>query len=164
MDFFEQLGKKLTDTGQNVARQTKNLADVTQLNNAISEREKKVSQLLLSIGQAYYERHKNDSAAEELSLIEEVNSLQAEIAQNREKIKQIKGIVKCPNCGADVPFNAAFCSNCGAKAVHDAVLPETSAEDAGNVRYCPNCHAAVAKDDLFCNICGTKMDKGGDTI
>ena len=47
MDFFEQLGKKLTDTGQNVARQTKNLADVTQLNNAISEREKKVSQLLL---------------------------------------------------------------------------------------------------------------------
>ena len=88
MDFFEQLGKKLTDTGQNVARQTKNLADVTQLNNAISEREKKVSQLLLSIGQAYYERHKNDSAAEELSLIEEVNSLQAEIAQNREKIKQ----------------------------------------------------------------------------
>lgn len=150
MDFFEQLGKKLTDTGQNVARQTKNLADVTQLNNAISEREKKVSQLLLCIGQAYYERHKNDSAAEELSLIEEVNSLQAEIAQNREKIKQIKGIVKCPNCGA--------------KAVHDAVLPETSAEDAGNVRYCPNCHAAVAKDDLFCNICGTKMDKGGDTI
>lgn len=28
MEFFEQIGKKLTDAGQNVAQQTKDLADV----------------------------------------------------------------------------------------------------------------------------------------
>ena len=38
MAFFEQLGKRLTDAGQNVVQQTKNLADVTQLNSAISDR------------------------------------------------------------------------------------------------------------------------------
>lgn len=164
MAFFEQLGKRLTDTGQNVARQTKNLADVTQLNSAISEKEKQISQLFLSIGKSYYEKHMHDSSAEEHALIEEVNALFAEISQNQEKIKQIKGIVKCPNCGADVPLNAAFCSSCGAKAVHDAVLSEAPAEDTGNVRQCPNCHAVVAEDDLFCNNCGTKMDKGGDNL
>lgn len=55
MAFFEEIGKRLTDAGQNVAKQTKNLADVTQLNSAISEREKKIAQLFSAIGQAYYE-------------------------------------------------------------------------------------------------------------
>ena len=45
MAFFEQLGKRLTDTGQNVARQTKNLADVTQLNSAIADKEKRFPNL-----------------------------------------------------------------------------------------------------------------------
>lgn len=39
--LFEQLGKRLTDAGQDVVQQTKNLADVTQLNSAISDKEKK---------------------------------------------------------------------------------------------------------------------------
>ena len=115
MAFFEQLGKRLTDAGQNVAQQTKNLADVTQLNSAISDREKKISQLYLNIGQLYYEKHKGDSTAEHQEIIGEINALYAEIAQNREKIKQIKGVVKCSKCGADVPLNAAFCNACGTK-------------------------------------------------
>ncbi len=32
MAFFEQIGKCLTDAGQNVAQQTKDFADVTKLN------------------------------------------------------------------------------------------------------------------------------------
>ena len=55
MAFFEQLGKRLADAGQGVAQQTKNLADVTRLNSAISEKERKISQLYLAIGQSYYE-------------------------------------------------------------------------------------------------------------
>lgn len=115
MAFFEQIGKRLTDAGQNVAQQTKDFADVTKLNNAISEKEKKISQIFLLIGQSYYERHKNDSNAEELDKISEVNSLYSDIFKNREQIKQIKGIAKCPKCGADLPLNAAFCNICGAK-------------------------------------------------
>ena len=49
MAFFEQIGKHLSDAGQNVAQQTKKLADVTQLNSTISEKQKKISQLYLAI-------------------------------------------------------------------------------------------------------------------
>ena len=42
MAFFEEIGKRLTNAGQNVAQQTKNLADVAQLNSAISDKEKKI--------------------------------------------------------------------------------------------------------------------------
>ena len=155
MAFFEQLGKRLTDAGQNVAQQTKNLADVTQLNSAISDREKKISQLYLNIGQLYYEEHKGDSTAEHQEIIEEINALYAEIAQNREKIKQIKGVVKCPKCGADVPLNAAFCNACGTKMERAGSVSETN----GAQRHCPVCHAAVSAEDAFCNNCGAKVDQ-----
>lgn len=162
MAFFEQLGKRLTDAGQNVAQQTKNLADVTQLNSAISDREKKISQLYLNIGQLYYEEHKGDSTAEHQEIIGEINALYAEIAQNREKIKQIKGVVKCPKCGADVLLNATFCSVCGTKVAQENLMTAADGE-IGGVRHCPKCHAVVAADDLFCNNCGTKMDEGGQS-
>lgn len=158
MAFFEQIGKRLTDAGQNVAQQTKNLADVTQLNNAISEKEKKISRIFLSIGQSYYERHKSDESAEELEKITEINSLYAEIYQNRERIKQIKGVVKCENCGADVPLNAAFCNTCGTKVIRTAEVEENT-EDK---RVCPGCHAIVEKDNLFCNHCGAKIESTND--
>ena len=155
MAFFEQLGKRLTDAGQNIAQQTKNLADVTQLNSAISDREKKISQLYLNIGQLYYEEHKGDSTAEHQEIIGEINALYAEIAQNREKIKQIKGVVKCPKCGADVPLNAAFCNACGTKMER----AEGVSEADGAQRHCPVCHAAVSAEDSFCNNCGAKIDQ-----
>lgn len=158
MAFFEQIGKRITDAGQNVAQQTKNFADVTQLNSAISDKEKKISQLCLNIGQLYYEEHKGDSSAEHREIIGEIDALYAEIEEDREKIKQIKGVVKCPKCGADVPLNAAFCNACGTKM-------ESVDNSGGNdeaKRYCPACHTAVGEDDVFCNNCGTKIDQQQD--
>lgn len=155
MAFFEQLGKRLTDAGQGVAQQTKNFTDVTRLNGTISEKERKISQLYSSIGESYYERRRNDSTSEELQKIEEINTLFAEIAQCREEIKQIKGVIKCPNCGAEVALNSAFCNSCGAK-ISQAV--ETTEPVEVETRICPNCHAEVKKDNLFCNHCGAKLE------
>lgn len=151
MAFFEQIGKRLTDVGQGVAQQTKNFTDVTRLNSVISEKERKISQLYAMLGQAYYEQHREDPAAEEAQTIEELNRTFAEIRQCQEEIRQIKGAVKCPNCGADAAPDALFCNACGAR------LPKT-AVPAAETRTCPNCHAQVGKDNLFCNHCGTKLE------
>lgn len=115
MAFFEQVGKRITDAGQGVAKQTKNLAEVTRLNAAISECEKNISQLYFAIGESYFGRHKDDADAEELEKLTGVKELLEKIRQYREEIKQIKGVVKCPSCGADVPLEAGFCSKCGGK-------------------------------------------------
>lgn len=154
MDLFEQIGKRLTDVGQNVAQQTKNLADVTQLNSAISDKEKKISQLYLSVGQQYYEGYKEGRFSEYQDIVEEIDALYAEIAQNRERIKQIKGVVKCPKCGADVPLNAAFCNACGTKMERENDVSENS----GAQRYCSVCHAVIGPEDSYCNRCGAKVE------
>lgn len=156
MAFFEQLGKKLSDAGQGVAQQTKNFADVTRLNSTISDKEKQITQLYQSIGQAYFQSHQNDAAVEFQAETEQIKKLLEEIAQHQEEIKQIKGIVKCPGCGADVPAQAAFCNSCGMKMAPSA--PPAQAP-AGETRVCPACGAALGKDNLFCTHCGTKLEE-----
>ena len=156
MAFFEQLGKRLTDAGQGVAQQTKNFADVTRLNSEISEKEKKIAQLYQAIGQSYYERHTDEPAPEHREAVGEIKALFAEIAQCREEIKQIRGIVKCPNCGADVPLQAAFCNACGAKMEAAPAQPAAVAE---GTKICPACGAASPKDNRFCTRCGAKFDE-----
>ena len=128
MAFFDQVGKFVSDAGQSVAHSTKNLAAVAQLNSEISEKEKKISKLYIEIGQAYYEKHKKDPQAEGTEQINEISALLADIAQCKDKIKQIKGVTKCENCGAEVPIGAAFCNACGAK-INSAETEDSSAEE-----------------------------------
>ena len=156
MAFFEQLGKKITDAGQGATQQAKNFAEVTRLNSAISDKEKQISQIFTEIGQSYYENHKSDPQAEDIERITAINMLDAEMRQCREKIKKIKGVTKCPNCGEDVPFNAAFCNACGAK------IPPTEPmgydADSEPTVLCPMCGKPVSASNLFCNHCGAKLD------
>ena len=156
MAFFEQLGKRITDTGQGVVQQTKNFADVTRLNSEISDRERRITQLYQAIGQAYYQQHSSAPAPEYQQEVGEISALLAEIAQRREEIKQIRGIVKCPSCGADVPLQAAFCNACGTKMAQAAPTVEPPAGDA---QICPACGGASPKGNRFCIHCGAKLSE-----
>ena len=156
MSFLDQLGKKLSDTGQEAATKARNFAEVTRINGLISDTERRISRLYGEIGQSYYERHKDDPAAEEAERISAILSAYGEIAPYQEQIKQIKGVEQCPSCGAEVAAGSAFCNACGARIVRSA--PQ-SAPTGG--RTCPQCHAAIGSDDLFCNVCGAKLPPAG---
>lgn len=147
MALFDSIGKKLTNAGQNVAQQTKSFTETAKLNNQISTYEKKISELFLSLGKACYERHRDDEDTEYKPLIGEINTLYAQIAEAQEQIKQIKGIEKCPQCGADMPRDALFCSACGAR-----MKPA-----AQQVRFCVKCGAQLEPGTIFCTSCGTKV-------
>lgn len=128
MDFFETLGKKLSDFGQATAKKTKDLTEITKRSAANADRNKKINQLFTEIGAAYYNAHKDDVECESADKIAEVTALMAEIAAAQEEINQIKGVTKCPHCGADVAFGNAFCNACGAKVVAEEAAPENTEE------------------------------------
>lgn len=153
MAFFEELGKKITDAGQGVAQQTKNFTEVTRLNGAISDREKQAAALYTALGTAYYKAHAADGQAEEKETIAQITALLNEIAQYQEEVKRIKGIGKCPACGADVQAGAAFCPACGAA----IPAPQTPPPAAPAGRVCPNCGQSVGAENIFCNHCGTRL-------
>ncbi|HIY20461.1 MAG TPA: zinc ribbon domain-containing protein [Candidatus Flavonifractor merdigallinarum] len=151
MSIFDQIGKKLSDAGQETATKAKNFAEVTRLNGMVSDLEKQIAKMFQDMGQSYYEHHQNDPNAEEQERITAIQNAYAEIARYQEQIKQIKGVERCPNCGAEVAIGSAFCNACGAKLM---------AQPQPTGRACPNCHAPVNSGDLFCNACGTRMPDG----
>lgn len=152
MSFLDNIGSKASAAGQAAAEKARNFAEVNRLNGVISDHEKRISRLYFEIGQSYYERHKGDPEAEELERIAEITDTNEKIAVCRNQIKTLKGVEKCPNCGADVQNGSQFCNNCGTR------MPPASMKTAPKAGLtCPTCGAAVAEGNLFCNNCGTKL-------
>lgn len=159
MAFFNELGKKLTQAGQEAAQQTKIFAETTKINSHISDEEKQINNLYMQIGKNYFEANKDNSAAMYNDLMVNILDAQARIEQYKEQIKKIKGIVNCPNCGAEVANSAAFCNACGAKMPLQAVTPVASATPK-----CPQCGSDVAEGNNFCNICGCEVSNSAQPI
>ena len=55
----------------------------------------------------------------------------------------------CPNCGAGVSPEAAYCPDCG-------TALETVPEPEGEIA-CPDCEAMVAEGSRYCPNCGVKL-------
>lgn len=86
-------------------------------------------------------------------MITEICNLYSEIVRNQEKTKQIKGVVKYPQRGEDIPFNLTLCNAYGAKIGHSTIVEANE----GAHRFCPVSHTVVAPEDLFCNHRGAKI-------
>lgn len=153
MALFDQIGKRVTDAGKGVTQQAKNLADTARYNNAVSTEEKAIIQAYTEIGRAYYEAHKDDPNAENIEKLNAVTEAFDRIHQYKEKIKEITGVIKCPNCGADVPHSSLFCNACGVRIPRENVTPAST----GETKVCPSCGTDVPVDNKFCTVCGTAM-------
>ena len=152
MSFFDNIGSKASAAGQAAAEKARNFAEVNRLSGVISDHEKRISRLYFEIGQSYYERHKDDPEAEELERIAAITDTNEKIAVCREQIKTLKGVEKCPNCGADVQNGSQFCNNCGTR------MPPASMKTAPKAGLtCPTCGTELESDAAFCFNCGTKL-------
>lgn len=160
MAFFDDIGKKITNAGQEVVQQTKNLTDTTRLNGKISENKKEMSQLLFEMGNDYYKKHKKDKNCEEQEYIDRINALFLEILKCQKEIEEIKNASVCKVCGARIAEGAAFCMNCGARVGADE-MEDTETYDE-SVRKCPVCGAPVDEGSLFCMTCGTRLENAAE--
>ena len=152
MSFFDNIGSKASAAGQAAAEKARNFAEVNRLNGVISDHEKRISRLYFEIGQSYYMRHKDDPESEELERIAAITDTNEKIAVCREQIKTLKGVEKCPNCGADVQNGSQFCNNCGTR------IPPASMKTAPKTGLtCPTCGTELESDAAFCFNCGTKL-------
>lgn len=153
MAFFDEIGKKISQTGQEAVKQTKMMANVTKYKANISTLEGKVRDAFTVIGKQYFQDHQNDPQAEQIDKINEIAAYLKEIEEWNFKIQQEKGVMVCPQCGKEVNMDAAFCNNCGAKIER----PKPPVVDEGSM-ICPNCGGEVAKGAAYCASCGHKME------
>lgn len=153
MAFFDQVGKKLSQAGQDVAQSTKNFAAINKLNSLIAEEQEKIKGCYSDIGRIYFESFAETPEACLVELVSAVKKSLSEIEKYNEQIKEIKGITNCPSCGAEVPYTSAFCNSCGAKMpvrIKEEIVPD------GSIK-CQKCSNILPEGFKFCTFCGTAV-------
>lgn len=114
-DFFKKLGETINETGKTVGEKTKQVGNVAKLNAKIISSEHAVSDGYTALGKYYYDTYKENP---DEAVAETVNNITASletIADMKNQILAIKGMVKCAACGAECPFGDDFCGKCGAE-------------------------------------------------
>ena len=156
MAFFDNLGKKISQAGQTAVQKTKEMADIAKLNSSISDEEKKIDNSYREIGKLYVSLHDEEHEAAFAELIAGIHDAEKKISEYQQQIKDIKGVICCEKCGAEVANNAAFCSACGAPM--PVVKPvETEAAEEG--AKCSKCGAALTPGMKFCTSCGSPVEE-----
>jgi predicted amidophosphoribosyltransferase len=155
MAFLDDLSNKITATTQNVVRGTKGLTDTARLNSLISEEQRQIANLYSQIGKLYCETAEIDAGTPLGELCLAVTASNERIAKYNDEILEIKGSRRCPNCGADISLNSAFCGACGSKM---EIPPEKPAASAPEKRFCMHCGAELTEGIVFCISCGQKQE------
>ena len=123
MAFFTDMKRSLTETGKQVAQKTKELSDTVQLKTQLSREKEALNRQYAQIGKKVFEAANGadeETYTAEFTLIRE--SLKT-IDELQDKLSTLEGFIHCPECGAKIEKDSAFCSKCGAK------IAETKPED-----------------------------------
>lgn len=153
MAFLDDLGKRISKTGQSAIQKTKDMAEVAKYNSMISEEEKSINNNYYQIGKLYISLHSTECEDDFKGMIDSIRSSENKIAEYREQIKLIRGVVRCEKCGSEVSINSAFCNSCGAP-MPKRVTEETF--DSNSIK-CEKCGKYVKKGLRFCTSCGNPM-------
>lgn len=153
MGFFDDLGKKVTDAGQKTIQKTKELSDIARINSLISEEEKKINNSYHQIGELYVSMYANSCNGKFAGMVSAVIEAEHRIREYRKQIQDIKGVLRCEKCGAEVERGVAFCSACG------TAMPRMSVTDnMEDYIKCDNCGNLVKRGMRFCTSCGKELN------
>lgn len=147
MAFLDDISKKISQASQNVVQKTKDFSDVNRINSLVADEEKKMNNNYYQIGKLYVAMYGNNHAPEFDHMISQIKESERKINDFRQQLKDIKGIVNCERCGAEVEPGVAFCGTCGAP------MPKISSDGEVMVK-CPACGQMISKDMRFCTGCG----------
>lgn len=151
MAFWDNLGQKASETTAKAMQKAKEMSDIAKLNSVISEEETKVNNTYYQIGKLYAAMHIHDHEAEFAGMMDVLREADEKIRSCRQQIHDIKGFVRCEQCGAEVQMGAVFCSSCGAS------MPKVQLENTSDLIKCESCGAMVKKGVRFCTACGNPM-------
>jgi rubrerythrin len=153
MSIFDEIGRRIVETGQNAAQKTRGLSDTMKLNSMISEEERSIKNAFYQIGKKYCELFGKNPDQNFVQLISEIRDSMEKIQEYTDHIKQIKGIVSCSSCGCEVSHESSFCDSCGAP-MYSFQAPSSGSESSV---YCGDCGTLAEPDAAFCMGCGCKV-------
>lgn len=138
----------------NIADKAHDIAEVEKISRAIDEEQNKQIKLFDQIGRLYYNDMQGITDDNRyLPLFTDVIASLRLVEDYNKQIKDIKGLINCPNCSAEVPKDIPFCTFCGTKLKEDKPQVQEAEKTV-----CKNCGAVLLDGVVFCTNCGTKVE------
>lgn len=157
MGFFDNVKNTFTETSQELTQKAKDTTEIYRLNNANKGKEKEIEKIMYQIGIAFYSNYREECTEKFPDFAKQVETLQCEIANNKEAIEKLSVEEVCANCGKRINPGNKFCIYCGTAT---EVKTETPVETSENI--CKSCGQPLEKGNLFCVHCGTKVENLGE--
>ena len=154
MAFFDEMDRKLSQFGQSVSNKSREVSEGMRLSSAIKADEEKQNNLYREVGKYYFENCAANAEGQLKVLCDQIVASMELTSQYKQQQNVLKGMVSCPNCGAQISANSGFCNVCGSK-IEKQVSP---APQPGAGKICPKCQKTVEADALFCTFCGNQFE------
>lgn len=116
-DFFEDLGKKISETAEAVSKKTEEVVEIQKLKNQVRGLERSNERDLMDLGKMTYEKFSEGEviAPEFSEVCDGIQSREEEITACSKKIAELKGTSLCENCKYPLEQEMDFCPKCGHK-------------------------------------------------
>lgn len=133
-ELLENVGKNISETAETLGKRTERMVEIQKLKNQIRMANREIAQNYEELGEMLYRKYQAGETIDPqiTAICEDITELKAEIAAYKDEISKYRGQSVCPECGAAVPDDAAFCMKCGTRMpVREAEFEEESAEADG---------------------------------
>lgn len=131
MGFFEKLSNTINSTGKEVEQKAKKISGTIKLNGQIKGLNEAIQEYLKTVGELYYKKQEGISEDADIqNLFDKIKKSQNEIKNAEKQIETLKGIYRCPNCGAQMRITDNYCMMCGTKREDTASMIENATVDS----------------------------------
>lgn len=117
MDFFENVGKVVSDTAQIVVKKSSDMLECTKLTFTIRSEQEKIKGFYKEIGKTVYGTYKSQQpvSPEIADYCKAIDDIYREIASLKETLAKLRNTKICPSCKTNINMGDAFCPICGQK-------------------------------------------------
>ena len=147
MSFFNELGKKTTETTSKIATEAK-------LKIEIAENKEEIKSLYEELGRKVFENHIREENINIHDLINgdclKIDELSNKIENARKEILVLNDKKMCKKCFAEIEINNMFCPKCGKKQTEEKTTLENAEEklEESNISPKNNKEAKIVKEEL----------------
>ena len=145
MEFWENLGTKISQAGTGASQRFNKMHGVSALNSPISKLEASLTELYCNLGAKYYATCGSDPHPELETFCESIAQVKEQIDSIQSELCLLRSTTVCQDCGASLKEGSAFCPGCGTN------VPQLSIAQS---KGCAKCGASLDSPAAFCVKCG----------
>jgi rRNA maturation endonuclease Nob1 len=153
MSLLDKVKQGMLESTKAIKEISSEMSEMSKLKVSLAKEKGKLEELYYHLGKAIIHPETASENAEiipedALLILYEAQAAVKNIKEYESKIEQLKGIVKCSQCGTIFDEDAKFCSKCGSKLEPEPVVPEIIEESETEEEAMESAPSAVDSQEL----------------